>query len=85
MFDEAPFLRTRAAAALEMGARRACGPGAGVRSERRPRPPRPWRRSRAGGKVLAFGNGGSAAAAQHLTAELVGRFLRNVELWPPSP
>lgn len=27
----------------------------------------------AGGKVLAFGNGGSAADAQHFTAELVGR------------
>jgi D-sedoheptulose 7-phosphate isomerase len=27
-----------------------------------------------GGKVIAFGNGGSAAAAQHLAAELVGRF-----------
>jgi D-sedoheptulose 7-phosphate isomerase len=29
-----------------------------------------------GGKVLAFGNGGSAADAQHLVAELVGRFAR---------
>lgn len=28
----------------------------------------------AGGKVVFFGNGGSAADAQHLTAELVGRF-----------
>jgi phosphoheptose isomerase len=28
----------------------------------------------AGGKVLAFGNGGSAGDAQHLAAELVGRF-----------
>jgi phosphoheptose isomerase len=28
----------------------------------------------AGGKVLAFGNGGSASDAQHLVAELVGRF-----------
>ncbi|WP_083410867.1 D-sedoheptulose-7-phosphate isomerase [Mycolicibacterium rutilum] len=27
-----------------------------------------------GGRVLACGNGGSAAEAQHLTAELVGRF-----------
>src|SRR5262245_43754402 len=27
-----------------------------------------------GGKLLAFGNGGSAADAQHLVAELVGRF-----------
>ena len=32
---------------------------------------------RAGGKVLAFGNGGSAADAQHLAAELVGRYLRD--------
>lgn len=29
-----------------------------------------------GRKVLAFGNGGSAADAQHLAAELVGRFQR---------
>jgi D-sedoheptulose 7-phosphate isomerase len=28
----------------------------------------------AGGRVLAFGNGGSAADAQHFVAELVGRF-----------
>ena len=31
--------------------------------------------SRGGGRLLAAGNGGSAAEAQHLTAELVGRFL----------
>jgi len=31
---------------------------------------------RAGGKLLAFGNGGSAADAQHVAAELVGRFER---------
>jgi len=31
---------------------------------------------RAGGKILVFGNGGSAADAQHLAAELVGRFER---------
>jgi D-sedoheptulose 7-phosphate isomerase len=31
----------------------------------------------AGGKVLAFGNGGSAADAQHLATELVGRFERD--------
>ncbi len=31
---------------------------------------------RAGGKVLAAGNGGSAAEAQHFVAELVGRFKR---------
>jgi D-sedoheptulose 7-phosphate isomerase len=30
----------------------------------------------AGGKLLAFGNGGSASDAQHLVAELVGRFER---------
>jgi D-sedoheptulose 7-phosphate isomerase len=29
---------------------------------------------RGGGRLLAAGNGGSAAQAQHLTAELVGRF-----------
>jgi D-sedoheptulose 7-phosphate isomerase len=29
----------------------------------------------AGGKVLLFGNGGSAADAQHIAAELVGRFI----------
>jgi D-sedoheptulose 7-phosphate isomerase len=28
----------------------------------------------AGGRLLAAGNGGSAAQAQHLTAELVGRY-----------
>jgi D-sedoheptulose 7-phosphate isomerase len=32
------------------------------------------RRLRAGNRLLAAGNGGSAAEAQHLTAELVGRF-----------
>ncbi|MBK5967278.1 MULTISPECIES: D-sedoheptulose-7-phosphate isomerase [Thiorhodovibrio] len=31
---------------------------------------------RAGGKILWMGNGGSAADAQHLAAELVGRFER---------
>jgi len=30
----------------------------------------------AGGKLLVFGNGGSAADAQHLATELVGRFER---------
>jgi len=29
-----------------------------------------------GGRLFAFGNGGSAADAQHLAAELVGRYLR---------
>ena len=32
--------------------------------------------SRAGGKVLLFGNGGSATDAQHLASDLVGRFER---------
>ena len=31
---------------------------------------------RSGRKVLTFGNGGSAADAQHVAAELVGRFMR---------
>ena len=31
---------------------------------------------RSGGKLLFFGNGGSAADAQHLAAEFVGRFVR---------
>ena len=31
---------------------------------------------RAGGKILACGNGGSAADAQHFAAELVNRFER---------
>jgi D-sedoheptulose 7-phosphate isomerase len=30
-----------------------------------------------GGRLLAVGNGGSAAQAQHLTAELVGRYLHD--------
>ncbi|MCW5750351.1 MAG: SIS domain-containing protein [Alphaproteobacteria bacterium] len=33
-------------------------------------------RMRAGGKVMFCGNGGSAADAQHLAAELQGRYLR---------
>lgn len=35
-----------------------------------------------GGKVLLFGNGGSAADAQHIAAEFVGRFAFNR---PPLP
>jgi D-sedoheptulose 7-phosphate isomerase len=34
---------------------------------------------RSGGKLLIFGNGGSAADAQHVAAELVGRFQRERE------
>jgi phosphoheptose isomerase len=37
---------------------------------------------RSGGKVLLFGNGGSAADAQHLAAEFVGRYLLDR---PPLP
>jgi D-sedoheptulose 7-phosphate isomerase len=37
---------------------------------------------RAGGKVFFFGNGGSAADAQHLTAEFTGRYLRERAAWP---
>ena len=32
-----------------------------------------------GGKVLACGNGGSAADAQHFSAEFVGRYERGVD------
>jgi D-sedoheptulose 7-phosphate isomerase len=32
---------------------------------------------RTGGKIMFCGNGGSAADAQHLAAELMGRFLRD--------
>jgi D-sedoheptulose 7-phosphate isomerase len=37
---------------------------------------------RAGHKILLFGNGGSAADAQHVAGELVGRFLLESEPWP---
>jgi D-sedoheptulose 7-phosphate isomerase len=32
---------------------------------------------RTGGKLIAFGNGGSASDAQHMAAELVGRYVVN--------
>lgn len=35
-----------------------------------------------GRKILLFGNGGSAADAQHVAGELVGRFLKESEPWP---
>ena len=35
-----------------------------------------------GQAVLVFGNGGSAADAQHFAAELVGRFERERQAWP---
>jgi D-sedoheptulose 7-phosphate isomerase len=37
-----------------------------------------------GGQVIAFGNGGSAADAQHLAAELVGRYQRERRPLPAS-
>jgi len=37
---------------------------------------------KAGGAVLVFGNGGSAADAQHFAAELVGRYERERKAWP---
>lgn len=37
---------------------------------------------RSGGKVLLCGNGGSAADAQHLAAELIGRFCRDRRALP---
>lgn len=36
----------------------------------------------AGGKLLIFGNGGSAADAQHFAGELVGRYLKNRRALP---
>ncbi|HVB99892.1 MAG TPA: D-sedoheptulose 7-phosphate isomerase [Candidatus Dormibacteraeota bacterium] len=39
-------------------------------------------RLRAGGRLLALGNGGSAAQAQHMVAELVGRLVADR---PPIP
>ncbi len=37
---------------------------------------------RAGNKLLLAGNGGSAADAQHIAAELVGRYLVERSAWP---
>ena len=37
---------------------------------------------RQGGSVLVFGNGGSAADAQHFAAELLGRYERERRAWP---
>jgi D-sedoheptulose 7-phosphate isomerase len=36
---------------------------------------------RTGHKILLFGNGGSAADAQHVAAELVGRFAQDSDPW----
>lgn len=35
-----------------------------------------------GGKIIIFGNGGSAADSQHIAAELVGRFLKERKALP---
>ena len=37
---------------------------------------------RSGGKIIIFGNGGSAADAQHIAAELVGRFEKERQAIP---
>lgn len=37
---------------------------------------------KSGGKILLFGNGGSAADAQHIAAEFVGRFQRDRRALP---
>jgi D-sedoheptulose 7-phosphate isomerase len=37
---------------------------------------------RSGGKIFFFGNGGSAADAQHLSAEFVGRFVKERQPLP---
>ena len=37
---------------------------------------------KAGGKLLVFGNGGSAADAQHIAGELINRFLRERKALP---
>ena len=37
---------------------------------------------REGRAILTFGNGGSAADAQHFAAEMVGRFERERKAWP---
>ncbi len=37
---------------------------------------------RSGGKLMVFGNGGSAADAQHIAAELIGRFRRDRDPLP---
>jgi D-sedoheptulose 7-phosphate isomerase len=37
---------------------------------------------RSGRKILFFGNGGSAAEAQHVAGELIGRFAQDSSPWP---
>ncbi len=41
-----------------------------------------YERLRRGGKLITFGNGGSAADAQHFTAELSGRFMKDRRPFP---
>ena len=35
-----------------------------------------------GNKIIIFGNGGSAADAQHISAELIGRFQKERQSFP---
>ncbi len=39
-------------------------------------------RMKRGGKLITFGNGGSAADAQHFAAELSGKFIRDRRSFP---
>ena len=41
-----------------------------------------YERLQKGGKLITFGNGGSAADAQHFAAELSGRFLKERKSFP---
>lgn len=61
-------------ARLEESARVTLATGAGEAEAIRAAASRVLEVFRAGGKLLAFGNGGSAADAQHLASELTGRF-----------
>lgn len=67
-FDEHKSLHDEAAEALIPPLREAAGLAAAALG--------------AGGKLVAFGNGGSAAQSQHLAAELVVRFIRNRRALP---
>ncbi len=67
-FEETAAAHRRAAPALAMGIARAAARICDVLT--------------AGGKVLACGNGGSAAESQHFAAELSGRFRRERTAWP---
>jgi D-sedoheptulose 7-phosphate isomerase len=41
-----------------------------------------YERLKDGGKLITFGNGGSAADAQHFAAELSGRFMKERRSFP---